>query len=465
MPQLELITEEDRHFVKFFLLDGKANLNDWGVTEQALKNNIASFIDKPFILRADFGHPDAFTGDHLLMVQEHDRVGNIFSVGIEEDTGKAWGMAEITSKWAQDILKRGEVTFVSPSIVFSEFDLEFENGIERATKFEGAHVAAVKEPAYGMQKAQIKGQCSGSPETCTSQLLKVQANVGPKFSRSKCGKTLKIVTGSKVYVLKATKCMEDCLSKKKDSGKEIDDQAIAICLKECGESKDANIDPTSLKNITKVDLLHKKKKKDGECVVDQLGNCVKHTTHKAKKGLKKARMAEDDKDKENANEEELKKRREEESEEDEDKKESKKGQEDEDKKDAQEDEDKKMDAEDEDKEDAEDDEEKKESKKAIRDFRKELKALREEISKTQKEPLVSSILAAKINARHITEAEKSAESRKLYSMSNKLLARIASDYEKVGSEKRPYSVLEYKSASIDKSDGDSFLMELGCGGN
>jgi len=232
VPQLELIQEEDRHFVKFFLLDGKANLNDWGVTEQALKNNIASFIDKPFILRADFGHPDAFTGDHLLMVQEHDRVGNIFSVGIEEDTGKAWGMAEITNKWAQDILKKGEVTFVSPSIVFSEFDLEFENGVERATRFEGAHVAAVREPAYGMQKAQIKGQCSGSPETCTSQLMKVQANLGPKFSRSKCGKILKIVTGKKVYVLKATKCMEDCLSKKKDSGKEIDDQAIAICLKE-----------------------------------------------------------------------------------------------------------------------------------------------------------------------------------------------------------------------------------------
>ena len=33
------------------------------------------------------------------------------------------------------------------------------------------------------------------------------------------------------------KCMDDCLSKKKADGKTIDDQEIAICLKECGQSR------------------------------------------------------------------------------------------------------------------------------------------------------------------------------------------------------------------------------------
>jgi len=33
------------------------------------------------------------------------------------------------------------------------------------------------------------------------------------------------------------KCMDDCLSKKKADGKTINDQAIAICLSECGQSK------------------------------------------------------------------------------------------------------------------------------------------------------------------------------------------------------------------------------------
>ncbi len=33
------------------------------------------------------------------------------------------------------------------------------------------------------------------------------------------------------------KCMDDCLSKKKAAGKTIDDQAIAICLSECGQSR------------------------------------------------------------------------------------------------------------------------------------------------------------------------------------------------------------------------------------
>ena len=36
----------------------------------------------------------------------------------------------------------------------------------------------------------------------------------------------------------ADKCMEECLSKKKDAGITINDQAIAICLSECGKSKD-----------------------------------------------------------------------------------------------------------------------------------------------------------------------------------------------------------------------------------
>ncbi len=173
----ELIQEEDRLFVKFFLLDDRSNLNDWGVTMQAMKNNIASFIGKPFVLRADFDHPQASSGEELLIVQEADRVGTISKVGIEQNTGKGWGIAEITDPNAREIFSNGEVSFVSPSIVFQDMDLVFENGFEKVSSFEGAHVAGVKEPAYGMQRAQIKGKCSGSEETCDHQLMKVQASI------------------------------------------------------------------------------------------------------------------------------------------------------------------------------------------------------------------------------------------------------------------------------------------------
>ena len=60
-------------------------------------------------------------------------------VGEEERSGKAWGLAEITDERAKDILKNGEVNFVSPSIVFNEADEIDVNGnsvIEMATEVE-----------------------------------------------------------------------------------------------------------------------------------------------------------------------------------------------------------------------------------------------------------------------------------------------------------------------------------------
>ena len=48
------------------------------------------------------------------------------------------------------------------------------------------------------------------------------------------------------------------MRKKREHGKEIDEQALAICYSECGEAK-GNIDQESLENITKIDLLKKKK--------------------------------------------------------------------------------------------------------------------------------------------------------------------------------------------------------------
>jgi len=50
----------------------------------------------------------------------------------------------------------------------------------------------------------------------------------------------------------ASDCMEDCLSKKKAAGATIDDKAIAICLSECGNTKDEQwVLYEKYKNITK----------------------------------------------------------------------------------------------------------------------------------------------------------------------------------------------------------------------
>ena len=222
---------QDKYFIKFFLLDATLNLNRWGVTERSLKAGLDTAIGKPFVLTPDFDHPNARDGDDLLVQQEKYRVGNIIMVGVEERSGKAWGLAEITDERAKDILKNGEVNFVSPSIVFNEADEIDVNGNSVIDSFEFAHVAGVAEPAYTVQKAQIKGKCAGDKETCIPQLQSVQA------SRTPCGKYTVVQTADTRIIGNASKCVEDCAAQKNDHGKDIDDQALAICYSECDEAK------------------------------------------------------------------------------------------------------------------------------------------------------------------------------------------------------------------------------------
>ena len=48
---------QDKFFVKFFLLDASLNLNRWGVTRQSLEANLETFVGKPFVLTPKFDHP------------------------------------------------------------------------------------------------------------------------------------------------------------------------------------------------------------------------------------------------------------------------------------------------------------------------------------------------------------------------------------------------------------------------
>ena len=252
MTGLIKFEDQDKFFIKFFLLDATLNLNKWGVTEKSLRDGLDSFIGKPFVLTADYDHPNARDGDDLMIQQEKYRVGNIIMVGIEERSGKAYGVAEITSREAIDVLKGGDVNFVSPSIVFNNSDEMDINGNAIIDSWEGAHVAGVAEPAYTIEKAQIKGKCSGDKETCLNTLNKVEA------SRSACGKYTIVKTANTRIIGNASQCVENCVKEKREHGKEIDEQALAICYSECGEA-DGNIDQESLDNITKIDLLKKKK--------------------------------------------------------------------------------------------------------------------------------------------------------------------------------------------------------------
>ena len=455
---------DDKYFIKFFLLDATLNLNRWGVTEKALRTHLNSFIGKPFVLTPDFGHPNATSGDDLMVQQEQYRVGDIIQVGIENRSGKAWGLAEIKDESAKEILKRGDVNFVSPSIVFDNINEEYQDGKSIITSFTAAHVAGVKEPAYGIDKAEIKGKCAGGSQTCLSQLSRVQA------SRSECGRFTTIKVGKKEIIIAANDCVEKCIKKKADAGKDIDEQALAICHSECGESnkiKEENSEPTetemgnisneSLDNITEEKLMKKKGVTEEEYDDD--------TSHKPKKisnsNDMKRNLYATEKDKEESEDEnklDLTDKQEEYLKDKESKK-SKKSKRAEDEEDEYEREMSKAD--DEEKEDAEDDEEddKKDAslRGQVRLLKSELKALKAKVKSAEIDPLIDQILEAKSRLGKIDER---IEYAKLSKLDISTLHDLADNYKGIV-EAKVSPRFTVRQASVDSSlQGDSIFKKI-----
>ena len=455
---------DDKYFIKFFLLDATLNLNRWGVTEKAMRTHLNSFIGKPFVLTPDFDHPTGANGDDLLVQQENYRVGDIIQVGIEKRTGKAWGLAEITDPKAAEILKRGDVNFVSPSIVFDNINEEYRDGKSIITAFTGAHVAAVKDPAYGIDKAEIKGKCAGGSQTCLAQLSRVQA------SRSKCGRFTTIKQGNKEFIIAANECVERCIKKKVEGGTAIDEQALAICYSECGEStkieedntsidtSEGNISQESLDNITEDKLL---KKKQIGVTEDEYKKDTSHKPKKINKGndMKRNLFAEekDEKDEENAEDPDKLDLTDKEK----DSKKSKKSR----ARKAQDEEErhkKEMsEAEEDEEEDADEDEEKKDKEaslsRQVRSLKSEVKALKAKVKSAEVDPLIDQILEAKSSLGKIDEQ---VEYAKLAKLDIGTLHELAENYKGIV-QARTQPRFTVRQASVDSSlKGDSIFKKI-----
>jgi hypothetical protein len=480
---------DSKYFVKFFLLDASLNLNRWGVTQQSLERNLETFVGKPFVLTPEFNHPTAMDGDDLLVQQERYRVGNIIMVGIEERSGTAYGVAEITNSSAKEALKNGEVNFVSPSIVFNHSDEVDIHGNAVIEDFEGAHVAGVKEPAYTISKAQIKGKCAGSEKVCLSHLQKVEA------SRSSCGKFTKVKAEGTKIIGSASKCVEECVDKKLAKGDGIDEQDLAICYSECDSAQaqqdqkeeaflsmmyklwnnlqkkphKANIDQESLDNITQINLPKKKKKEaEGDEVTTKnkikiiMPKKAQHISLKGKKSRKANNMKTlyaEEEDKKKANDTD----KEDEVEKAEDLSNPEEKRFDDEMNKA-----KKAEEKDEDKEDAEDtdkldltDKQKeflRDSKLAsqIKVLKAEVKALKSHIRKAKVEPIIESILDAKSK---LGKIDAQAEYNKLIKLDSETLQSLKADYQKL-SEANVSPRFEVKYASVEKAEGDAILKRI-----
>ena len=448
---------EDKLFIKFFLLDASINLNTWGVTRQAMLKGLKTFIGKPFVLTPDYGHPTAASGDDLLIQQEKYRVGDIIDVGIDPKSDKAYGVAEITNSEAKDILKSGDVNFVSPSIVFNNgSEVADKDGNSIITEFEGAHVAGVAEPAYGIDKAEIKGKCVGSKESCNLTLEKVEASV------SECGNYLRIKrTKSAGRKKKEADDIDITMPRKrKDPVKTNTDKTLGNAKKTQKElDEDYEVQMQSFE----------KKETDKDGVTEE--EYKKYTSNKGKKGKKNNNMKksqEEEKKKDEADEtpeEDEVKRGESLDEQYKDKEETDimKSEEEKDEEDAEEEDDEK-DAEDDNKLDLTDKQEKylkdKDSRLAreVKVLRAELKAMKSKIRKADIDPIIQGILDAK---KLVGKVDARAEYRKLSKLDISTLRELQAHYDTIKEAKsQPRYVV--RNASINSSDktGDSLLLSM-----
>ncbi len=170
----EIIEDNGKFYLRAFLLDSSVNQNSWGVDPATLDQNINSYIGKPLVLQDDFQHPDSGDSnfDHHLTYQEKFRIGNIVDI-IKKDSIYS-AIIEVTDNTAKEAFKLGNLPlYVSPQLFHDGVGQEPDTA---AKTWRGTHLAVVKEPAFGIMKARVEGQCSGSPMTCLAQLKRASVN-------------------------------------------------------------------------------------------------------------------------------------------------------------------------------------------------------------------------------------------------------------------------------------------------
>jgi DNA-directed RNA polymerase subunit RPC12/RpoP len=168
--KIQAFEQNNKLFIKAFLLDSSVNLNQWGVSASTLDANINSYIGKPIVLQSDFQHPNS--GDdnlhHQLSYQELFRIGTIIDINKKGSVYHA--IAEITDDNAKKAFLTGALSlYVSPQLYHLAGDREPQNNM---TMWTGTHLAIVKEPAFGIRKANVGSQCTGNGQTCLAQLKK-----------------------------------------------------------------------------------------------------------------------------------------------------------------------------------------------------------------------------------------------------------------------------------------------------
>lgn len=175
--EFQQIERDSKFYIKFFLLNANKNINGWRVADHAIRNYMADFKGKPFIIMPNLSHPHPENASDMFEAQAPYKKGEIIEVGFDARTDKAWAIAEITDAKAQEMIRSGTIRYVSASMIAADEDVSYVGTTPTINKFQAAHVAGVGNPAYGVMDAQIKGTCQAGREECRQQLKMIQASV------------------------------------------------------------------------------------------------------------------------------------------------------------------------------------------------------------------------------------------------------------------------------------------------
>ena len=190
-PQVtDITTDNNKLFLKVFLLDDSINAAKWRIKSDSIPKHIEKFVGRPFLLTKEHYHPLEFehvpidyndvpaTVSRLLAAQEQYRIGTIRKVErslnpSQAAYGATWNAyVELTDPAVVNAAKRGMLPrFVSASV----FRLNPNECPQETTDYEPLHLASVDNPAYGIHKAGVRGSCDGDLISCSLKLA--QASV------------------------------------------------------------------------------------------------------------------------------------------------------------------------------------------------------------------------------------------------------------------------------------------------
>lgn len=304
IPKSNLFTNwkgRDGKFVRTFAMNSKRNKNEWRATWESIKKYIHTALEFPGIEYevcrsegCDLDHVEADTFEENVAKQKPFVRTKIIDYVLDEENESADFIHEVIDDEFWKKLQKREIKYVSPLI------WPLTNGVKvlgrgradlpiidtNAWKF--VHDAFLKNnPAYGDDTATVKTMCDG--KNCDVKLLSGKSLLSGDTTTANQDNISHLQEVPLLYkhkgqliLLSASTCVQEIIKKKKESGIEIDDQALAIAYSECDKSKKGKKAKSSFKTCT--------------CDSNQIKMSAQETLQKENEDLKAKLAAQEEKE-------------------------------------------------------------------------------------------------------------------------------------------------------------------------